>query len=208
MMLYRLIVFLLAAFYWLELFRHLDPTAFGWQFRYLTIWTLTANLLVSAQMLRLSLGRTTARWESFVSLVVVMNMAVVVQYWRLYFMDPANVTSGDGPIWWKEYYLHLTGPILMWIDAFFLLGVFSRLKLVFVAVLALGFAYPLWAELLVHPLNDAPVGSVTAGLPYPFLNNMEFSGRLVFYIGVTAVNFVFVLVGWTIARAVAAVSAR
>lgn len=208
MTLYRIIVFLLAAFYWLELFRHIDPAAFGWQFRFLTIWALTANLIVAAQMLRLSFGRTTARWESFVSLVVVMNMAVVVQYWRLYFMDPANVTSGSGPVWWKEYYLHLAGPVLMWIDAFLLLGVFSRLKPVFIAVLLLGVAYPLWVELVVHPLNDAPVGRVTAGLPYPFLNNLDFGGRLLFYVGVTAVNFVFVYVGWAIARGIGAVSAR
>ncbi|WP_069300378.1 hypothetical protein [Neptunicoccus sediminis] len=208
MTLYRTIVFLLAAFYWLELFRHIDPAAFGWQFRFLTIWTLTANLIVAAQMLRLSLGRSTARWESFVSLVVVMNMAVLVQYWRLYFLDPANVTTGDGPVWWKEYYLHLGGAVLMWIDAFFLLGVFSRLRPVFVAVLVLGVAYPLWLELFVHPLNDAPVGTVTAGLPYPFLNDLELGGRLMFYAFVTAANIVFVFVGWGLARGVAAIRQR
>jgi hypothetical protein len=197
---FRTIVFLLAAFYWCEQFFHLNPTSYGWQFRFLTIWTLTANVIVSAQMLRLQLGRSTARWDSFVSLVVVMNMAVVLQYWRLYFLDPANVTTGDGPVWWKEYYLHLLGPILMWIDAFFILGVFTRLRPVFVAALMLGVIYPVWIELIIHPLNSKPVGLVTAGLPYPFLNNMEFGGRMIFYVASTVANFVFICIGWALAR--------
>ncbi len=203
---FRILVLLLAAFYSLEQFTNLKPASIGWQFRFLTIWTLTANLIVAAQMLRLQLGRTTHRWEAFVSLVVIMNMAVVIQYWRLYFLDPANVTYAEGPVWWKEYYLHLLGPILMWIDAFLILGVFSRLKPVFLAALILGIAYPLWIELVVHPLNSKPVGSVTAGLPYPFLNNMELGSRMIFYTISTVANFVFIGIGWAIARGVARLS--
>jgi len=42
-------------------------------------------------------------------------------------------------------------------------------------------AYVAWAELFVQRFNERPVGSVTSGLPYPFLNNMELSERAVFY---------------------------
>lgn len=193
---FRIVVFLLTVFYFLEQFRGLNPDHFGWQFRYLTIWTLTANMIVAAQMLRLSYGRTTQRWEAFVSFVVVMNMTVVIQYWRLFLMDPLNVSPAEGTIWWKEYYLHALGPILMWIDAFLILGVFSRLKPVFYAAIILGVAYPLWAELVLHPLNDEPVGTVTAGLPYPFLNNMELGSRLIFYVASTVANFIFIMIAW------------
>jgi hypothetical protein len=199
---FRILVLLLAGFYWLEQFTHLNPNSIGWQFRFLTIWTLTANLIVAGQMLRLQLGHTTTRCQAFVSLVVIMNMAVVLQYWRLFFLDPANVISGANPLWWKEYYLHLLGPLLMWIDAFLILGVFSRLKPVFYAALALGVLYPAWIELVIHPLNSEPVGSVTSGLPYPFLNNMAFSGRMVFYVISTVANLVFILIGWSIAQAI------
>ncbi len=199
---FRIVVFLLTVFYSLEQFVDLDPDTFGWQFRYLTIWTLTANMIVAFQMLRLSYEKTTQRWESFVSLVVVMNMAVVVQYWRLYLMDPLNVSPAEGTLWWKEYYLHALGPVLMWIDAFFILGVFSRLKPVFLAAIVLGIAYPAWCELVLHHMNEKPVGSVTAGLPYPFLNNMEFGTRMFFYAASTAANFVFIIFGWNIAQGV------
>ena len=45
--------------------------------------------------------------------------------------------------------------------------------------------------------NDSPVGSVTQGLPYPFLNNLDVSGRIIFYgsnIGV-AIIFMFLFAG-------------
>lgn len=47
-------VFALTVIYSLEQFIYLDPDTFGWQFRYLTIWTLTTNLIVAFQIIRLS----------------------------------------------------------------------------------------------------------------------------------------------------------
>jgi hypothetical protein len=38
-----------------------------------------------------------------------------------------------------------------------------------------------WAELFVGPANEFPVGRVTDGLPYPFLNHMELGERMMFY---------------------------
>ncbi len=48
-------------------------------------------------------------------------------------------------------------------------------------------------------LNDAPVGTVTKGLPDPFLNNMEAQGRIVFYGISTGANLVFMMIGWGLA---------
>ena len=95
----------------------------------------------------------------------------------------------------------------MWIDAFLILGVFSRLKPVFYAAIILGIAYSAWAELVLHPLNAKPIGTVTAGLPYPFLNNMEFGTRMVFYGFSTIANFVFILIAWSIAKGIAKLKA-
>ena len=198
---YRWMVFLLALGYFLYLFRGTDKTAFGWQFRYLTIWALTTNVLVAGQMLRLSLGKTTKDWNSFVSMGVVLNVVVVVNYWRLYFEDPTSLsTSGQGLVWYMEYYLHLMGPLLMVIDAFLILGVFQNLPRVFLYALFLGTAYPLWAEFVVAPMNSQPAGSVTNGLPYPFLNNMDVSQRLTFYGIIIGFNFVFIGLGWGLSR--------
>jgi hypothetical protein len=59
-------------------------------------------------------------------------------------------------------------------------------------------------ELVLQPLVDSPVGEVTSGLPYRFLNNMDFGGRSNFYVTnfVVAVVFlgIFIAVSWVINR--------
>ena len=141
---FRFIVFTLALGYWIYQFFTVESwTEYGWQFRYLTIWTLTANVIVAAQMLRLSLNKSTNEIPAFISFVVVMNISVVVNYWRLYLADPENFyRDGDNIDWWQEYYLHVLGPLLMWIDAFFIHGAFRRLKRVFLYALCLLYTSP------------------------------------------------------------------
>jgi len=169
--LFRSIVFILALGYWFYQFFSTDPGYFGAQFRFLTIWTLTANVIVAAQMLRLSLGHSKNEMTAFVSLVVVLNFSVVFNYWRIYLADPTNFyRDGDSADWWQEYYLHLLGPILVWIDAFLILGVFRKLRGVLIATLIIG------------------------------VNDMELSSRFVFYCAITVCNLVFILIGWGIAR--------
>ena len=202
---YRWTVFLLALGYSLYMFTVTDRSAFGWQFRFLTIWALTANLIASAQMLRLSMGRTKNEWNSFISMGVVLNVVVVVNYWKLYFENPASVnSSSQGIAWFLEYYLHLMGPLLMALDAFFILGAFRNVPRVLLYAVLLGVAYPLWSEFVVLPMNSSPAGKVTSGLPYPFLNDMEVTARLTFYGILNATNFVFVGIGWLLARGIAA----
>ena len=196
-LIFRSIVFTLALGYWMYQFFQTDWTAFGLQFRFLTVWSLTANLIVAGQMLRISLGWATARWDGFTSLAVVLAMSVVFNYWRIYLEDPANFyADGEFIDWYQEYYLHVLGPLLLWIDAFFIHRVFRKLGAVFVAALLFGVIYPIWIEMFVQPLNALPVGSVTNGLPYDFLNNMELSERMIFYLAITAINIVFILLCW------------
>ena len=184
---YRKIVCFIALGYWLYLFSITSFDAFGWQFRFLTIWALTSNVVVAWLMLRLALGHSQTTWNSLVSATVVLNMVVVFLYWKLYLTNPNNIYP-DGPVtWYLEYYLHALGPILMWIDAFLILGVFRRLGPTIGIMLAMFLAYIFWIELLVSQFNTHPVGSVTNGLPYPFLNDMDLGARINFY-GMTLVS--------------------
>jgi len=105
----------------------------------------------------------------------------VFLYWRLYLADPASVTS-DGELgqFYLEMYLHGLGPALQVIDRLF---VHRSVRPVagctwLVGVIAV---YLAWAELFVGPMNASPVGTVTSGLPYPFLNNLEFADRMMFF---------------------------
>ena len=196
---YRTLVFLLAILYWLYQFSGILTDPFGWQFRYLTIWSLTASTLVSAKLLGFSLGLTNKNWNSLASAATVISMVVVIQYWRLYFINPILVGSGSIP-WHQQYYLHLLGPILLWIDAFLILGAFNNLKRVLFLILVFSITYPLWMEVILQPINTVPSGKVTNGLPYPFLNDMEVFERFIFYLISIILNFFLIYFGWFLSK--------
>lgn len=197
---YRWAVFVLALGYFFYQFTQTDLSAFGWQFRFLTIWGLTANLIAAWLMLRLVLGRSKKTYNPFISATVVLGAVVVFMYWKLWFINPALVNS-DGPIvWYQEYYLHALGPLLMMIDAFFILGAFRRILPTLGCMLAIFIGYIAWVEILVRPLNSFPVGTAESGLPYPFLNDMVLNDRLVFYATTIATAVVFMLIGWVISK--------
>lgn len=199
---YRLIVLALVAFYFVDRFFVENFDEFGWQFRYLTIWALTGSLIAAAMMLTDRFGGRDDRGAVFVSVVAVINALVVSSYWRLYFQDPTLVNGNNQIVAYREYYLHLIGPVLQWIDVLFLKRGFRFPLKTALWLGVLVVAYLLWCEGLVAPLNDEPVGSVTSGLPYPFLNDMALPARGVFY-GVTYVSgLVFVMLFWGLARLV------
>lgn len=180
---YRIFTLAVTAFYFCFLFTSSDLSTFGWQFRFLTVWGLTASLVSAWFMLRLSLGWSDTRHEVWASVTVVLNATVVLMYWKIYFTDPALFYGDDGgpDILHQEYFLHALGPALQMFDAFFLLGVFRRIKATALGVLCLPVVFIIWAEGIVQPLNDTPVGSVTTGLPYLFLNDMQPAQRMSFY---------------------------
>ena len=93
-------------------------------------------------------------------------------------------------------YLHALGPALQWIDALFVQRAFRRFTQALGVLIGTVLAYVAWAEFVVRPMNDSPSGSVTSGLPYPFLNNLELPGRVTFY-GVNLGVAVLVLLGVT-----------
>ena len=194
-LIYRWIVFLLAAGYCLRTIFFAGYDGFGGPFRYLTIWALFLSFFCASRMLALSEGRSQRRWDAVVSATTVVNAMVVLLYWRLYFADPASVTrDGELGAFWLEIYLHGLGPALQAIDAVFVHRSFRQIWRALGVLFAIILTYVGWAELIVGPMNDSPVGSVTSGLPYPFLNSLEFSGRAVFYASNFGVAIVLLLV--------------
>lgn len=179
---FRAAVFALALFYALRMVvvHSLVTEPFG-PFRWLTYWANLAALACAWLMLSRSRERSRQRFDGLVSATCVIGGLVVYLFWSLYFKDPASVAAdGLGP-WWQEGYYHLGGPLLVWIDALFILRAFRAPRAAVAWLIGVVGAWLGFIELLVRPLNDTPVGTVTSGLPYPFLNNMELSARLPFY---------------------------
>lgn len=180
-MAYRWITFLLAGGYCLYQLLSQDYASPGGPFRFLTIWALFLSFYSASRMLALSEGRIARRHHRTAAVAAVVNVMVVFLYWKLFLTDPALV-NGRGPIaWHQQYYLHAVGPALQIFDALFIARVFRRPLRAAPALLAFIGVYLLWAELFVRRFNATPSGSVTSGLPYPFLNSMELADRLTFY---------------------------
>ncbi len=194
---YRWFVFLITLGYFFYQFAATDLAVFGWQFRFLTNWALAASTVSAFFMLRLAMGWSDQRHEVWASVTLVVNATVVLMYWKIYLEDP-SLFYGDGNpiIWYQEYFLHGLGPLLQAIDALFILGVFQKMRQTALGVFAVPITYIAWIELVLRPVNETPVGSVTTGLPYLFLNNMELPARANFYITTTITMLVLMLIAW------------
>ncbi len=191
---YRWAVFLLAGFYlvWMVLI-DADYSRVGGPFRFLTIWSLLLSFFVASRMMALVEHRSDNDWPALVAVTAVLNFMVVFLYWRLFLADPDSVTGAGGPPEaWVQYYIHGLGPALQWGDKLFIHRRVRDFRRALSLLLVIVAAYILWVELLVRPLNDRPLGEVTSGLPYPFLNDLVFAGRAAFY-GQTGVSAVLVL---------------
>ncbi len=179
---YRWIVFLLAAGYCLRTLIYSDFSSLGGPFRFLTIWALFASFFSASRMVALMEKRSHRRWDGFVCMTAVINVMVVFLFWRLYFADPMSVTAnGSLNAWHLELYLHLVGPMLQVFDTVFIHCSYTRLRAASLWLIGTIGTYVVWIEFLVRPVNDVPRGTVTAGLPYPFLNDLEWSNRVIFY---------------------------
>ncbi len=194
-LIFRWAAFLLAAGYCLRMLFFGGWEYFGGPFRFLTVWALFCSFFAFSRMMAMEEGRSTRRWDGFVCMTAVINTMVVFLYWRLYFADPTSVTrNGELGVWYLEMYLHALGPLLQIIDTIFIHRSYRRLGAALAWLFGVISAYVAWAELVLQPLNPSPTGSLTSGLPYPFLNNLELPERAVFYGSNFAIAVVILLI--------------
>lgn len=200
---YRWIVFLLAAGYALYQIVTADYSKPGGPFRFLTIWALLLSFYSASRMLAISEDRITRPHHVTAMCAAVLNVMVVFLYWRLFFQDPALV-GGDNIPPLEQYYLHGAGPLLQIIDALFIGRVFHRAWRAAVPLVGLVAVYVAWAELFVQRFNTTPSGPVTSGLPYPFLNAMAFPDRAIFYMSNAGLAIIVLAglaaLGWVVTR--------
>ena len=197
---YRLVCLLLSVGYFLYQFTEANYNNFGIQFRYLTIWGLTAAMLATWLLYKTKRMGLPESYLPFVSATAVLNAMVVFLCWKLYFTDPSLVNYSGSISWFQEYYLHIVGPALIVLDALLLNNSFTQVKKGVLTILAICLLYIFWSEVITGPLNETPEGSVTNGLPYPFLNNMSFSERVSFYATTIITGLGFYLAGWVLAK--------
>ena len=194
------IAFFLALGYWIYQFFRADLSLFGIHFRLMTYWGLSLAVVVHFLHWCARMRGLDSRHHGFTTMAVVVNLLVVFLYWRLYFIDP-KLVNGDGiPVWHQEYYLHLVGPCLLVIDGVWLARAFRQIWRGVATTIGICIIYTIWVEGAVRPLNTSPQGSVTSGLPYPFLNDMVFDERLVFYAQTMLTALIFYGICWLVGQ--------
>ena len=96
---------ILAVGYFIYQFTTHDYSAWGIQFRFLTIWGLTAAMV--ARICCLPRGGTDAPTPIRVYFATaVLNIYGGVFVLALVPIDPALVNGDNTPVWFQEYYLH------------------------------------------------------------------------------------------------------
>ena len=199
-LIFRWAAFLLAGGYCIRMLIFGGWDGFGGPFRFLTVWALFCSFFAFSRMMAIEEGRSERRWDGFVAMTAVINTMVVFLYWRLYFADPTSVTrNGELSSFHLEMYLHGLGPALQIIDSIFIHRAYCRMGAALAWLFGVIGAYVAWAELVLQPLNTWPSGTVTSGLPYRFLNALEFPDRAVFYATNLAVGVAILLAYATIA---------
>jgi hypothetical protein len=174
---YRWGVLVLASVVWMRCFGEARMAEFGWQFRLLEVWAVSATALSTAFMVRLSMGWSRSPHTPFVGAVAAVNVVVVALH--LGQLSPAPATSPG----WHALSLLLVLPLLQIADALFVLGAFKRLRRAMAWVVAIAATYVAWVEMAVRPLNASSEGR--GGLPYPILDTMPLADRLGFYVAMT-----------------------
>ena len=202
---FRWIVFALALGYSIYHIGWNGYENWGGPFRFLTFWGLFFSTFAAARMLATSLGRDDDSHLPIAATAAVINTMVLFLYWRLYLIDPFLVhEKGDPGAWWNNYYLHGLGPLVQIFDALFIARAFRAPLRAVLPILAFVLAFVVFGELVVQTFSSTPAGSVTNGLPYPFLNNMELGDRIIYYatnagvaLGILAL---FSAIAWVIRR--------
>ena len=204
-LIFRWTAFLLAGGYCIHTLFFGEWEAFGGPFRFLTIWGLFCAFFAFSRLMAMEEGRSTRRWDGFISMAAVLNTMVLILYWRIFYYDSVLVTGdGDFSEYHLEIYRHGLGPLLIIIDALFIHLSFTKLGAAAAWLIGVIATYIAMAELVWQRLNTIPSGTLTSGLPYDFLNDLEFADRAVFY----GVNFgtalvllvVYAGIAWAVRR--------
>lgn len=177
---YRWGVLVLASIVWVRCFGDARLEEFGWQFRLLEVWAVSASVISAALMVRLSMGWSRSPHSSFVGAVAAVNVVVVALH-----LGPLGVLSASSLVW-HAVALNLVVPLLQIGDALLILGAFRRVRGAVLWVLATASGYVAWVELAVRPLNASADG--LGGLPYPSLDAMGLGDRLALYAVVTGLG--------------------
>ena len=182
---YRVIIFLIGACYWLNIFSLYGIAIF----RYLTNWGLTFSVICASLLCCESCFKQTLRINALVIATFCLNAVIMVLYWKLYFKNPDLLYAGASHLpWYRDDYVHFISPMGQMIDALFFKRAFNgRVLKGLTYFFIVTCIYNISAELIFS-------------LPYPFLWDLDLNQRLAFYTQAYALGLVACLFGMLLSR--------
>ena len=160
----------------------------GEKFVYLTNWVMTLNIGLAAHALISSQINFLKIFHSTYLPIASLNIFIVILYWGLRAADPSflgvDTTEWSIFYWVWDIYLHLGMTIFVLIEVLLLSTRRSPIMSAYVCLVLVFIGYIIYLEIYVSQVFNTPCGSLGCGFPYPFLNELDYSGRAKFYGGV------------------------
>jgi hypothetical protein len=155
---------------------------------YLTNWVMTLNIGLAAHVLIPSQTKFLELFQSTYLSIASLNIFIVMLYWGLRAADPSflgvDTTEWSIFYWIWDIYLHLMMMTFVLIEVLLLSTRRSSIIPAYTWLVVVFIAYIIYLEMYVSQVFSSPCGSLGCGFPYPFLNELDHSGRAIFYGGI------------------------
>ena len=187
-LIFRAIAFGLAFYFFITNiilgFYVLKAGSWGGGLKFLTNWNLLFNFIIASCAL---LNERDSKFVSYYFLLpasMVLNVLVFLLYWVIKLFGGFGAAESGWTIIdvLKDYYMHFGTSVILFVEVLFYSETFKNVKKEFSVFAMIFISYIIWMEFFVQANNDFPCGSVSCGFPYLFLNYLEVTGRLVFYL--------------------------
>ena len=162
----------------------LNAGTWGGGFKFLTNWNLLLNFIIAGCAL---VNERDSKFNSYYFLLagsMVLNVLVFLLYWIIKLFGGFGAAESGGSIFTvlKDYYMHFGTSVFLFVEVLFYSKAFGNLKIEYSVFSSIFIAYIVWIEFFVQIKNEVPCGSVSCGFPYLFLNDLDYIGRIIFYL--------------------------
>ena len=162
----------------------LKAGTWGGGLKFLTNWNLLLNFIIAVCAL---INEKDSKFNSYYFLLpgsMVLNVLVFLLYWLIKLFGGFGAAESGWTIFnvLKDYYMHFGTSIFLFVEVLFYSKAFENLKIEYSVFTSVFIAYIIWMEFFVQVNNDIPCGTVSCGFPYLFLNDLNYIGRIIFYL--------------------------
>jgi len=162
----------------------LKAGSWGGGLKFLTNWNLLLNFIIASCAL---LNERDSKFVSYYFLLpgsMVLNVLVFLLYWIIKLFGGFGAAENGWTIIdvLKDYYMHFGTSAFLFLEVIFYSKAFRDWKKEYSVFSLIFISYIIWMEFFVQINNNIPCGTVSCGFPYLFLNDLDYIGRLIFYI--------------------------